>query len=258
MIQTAAGTATPATAKPYWGYVQTREFMELVTQMEEARARAITKTLICNTGKGKTYAVKKFRDNFPACTYVITINSLMTLGDIINELLQQLGLPERGNRAMRVRQCIMRLRELRHSGYSPVLVLDEGENMTAETMRMLKGLYDGICEDRHAGIVLIGTNQLLRKMERNRKRDGDAAPQFYRRFKAGIRLVRELPAEKAFTPFFEKFGITDKGLRRLLCGLCDNYGELNAYLEPAMREADERSEELTETFFRVMYNMPGD
>lgn len=240
----------------YWGYVQTREFMELVSQLEEAKKKTITKTLICNTGKGKTYAVKKFRNSFPGHTWVVTINSIMKLGDIINALLGMLGLPEKGSRAARISSVVQHIKELRRNGHRPMLVLDEGENMTNETMRMLKGLYDGICEDGHASIVLIGTGQLLKKMERSHRRDSDAGPQFYRRFKAGIRVIREVPVEKAFTLFFEKFGVADKGLRRLLCELCGNYGELNAYLEPALREADERGEELTEAFFRVMYNMP--
>jgi DNA transposition AAA+ family ATPase len=242
--------------KKYWGWVETREFEELVGMIKDAKEKTITKTLICATGKGKTYAVNKFKTNFPANTYVITINSLMNLSDIINELLYLLNLPVRGSKAARIREVIMKFRELRRNGHRPLLILDEGENMNGGTMRMIKGLYDGICQDHYASIVLMGTDQLLKKMESNRKKDKEAAPQFYRRFKAGLRVIKEVPVNKAFVPFFSKFGITDKGLRSLLCEICDNYGELHDCLEPAMREADEQGEELTEDFFRIMYNMP--
>jgi DNA transposition AAA+ family ATPase len=242
--------------KSYWGKVDTREFIEIIQQLEQAKAQGMTKTLICNTGKGKTYAVRKFEKAHPNYTYVITINSLMSMADIIKELLRQMRLEVKTCKALRMYDIIMRFRDLRHSGKRPMLILDEAENMSPATMRMIKGLYDGICENKHASIVLIGTDQLETMMVTEKARGRVAAPQFYRRFKAGIRHIKTLPVEKAFVPFFEQFGVKDMGLRKLLCELCENYGELHDYLEPALKAADGDGEELTEVYFRRMYNMP--
>jgi len=85
-----------------------------------------------------------------------------------------------------------------------------------------------------------------------KRKDRGGVPQFYRRIKASIRYINAIAD---FKPFYEKY-VEDKSLRRLLTTLCENYGELHDYLEPAMREADDQGQSLNESFFRIMYNMP--
>jgi hypothetical protein len=101
--------------------------------------------------------------------------------------------------------------------------------------------------------VLIGTDQLLNKIERLRGKNEDGMPQLYRRFKAGKREIRSINKETMFAPFLEK--IADENLRRMVTGLADNYGELNDYIEPALREAGHHGEPLTENFFRMLYKI---
>ena len=78
-------------------------------------------------------------------------------------------------------------------------------------------------------------------------------PQFYRRFKAGIRYIE--PMDRGFVAF-----LSDKpypsSFKKTILSMCENYGELHDFLVPAMREADEMGIALTERFFRLKYKLP--
>ena len=136
-------------------------------------------------------------------------------------------------------------------GHKPLIIIDEAENLKLPVIQMLKGLYDNLTG--YASIVMIGTSQLTDALQKMTRSNRNGAPQFFRRIKAGIKII---PVYNDYLPFFEKLKIEDKGLRKLLTAICSNYGELHDYLEPAIREADERGVELTDDFFRLMYNMP--
>lgn len=240
-----------AVKKSYWSTVQTKEFEMIIHALTVAKNESKVTTIINDTGLGKTYTVDKFEMVNPLHTYRITVNSMHKLRDIINELANLLGTTIRHNSIDTFFTIIKRLRELKMMGHQPLVIIDEAENLKLPVIQMLKGLYDGIIN--YASIVMIGTSQLTDALQRLSHSNKNGAPQFSRRIKAGIIVI---PAYKDFKPFFEKFKIQDKGLRDLLTRLCGNYGELHDYLEPALREADETDQPLTEQFFRVMYNLP--
>ena len=240
--------------KEYWPYVETRQMKHLLFWLGEAKKTGRTMTLLCETGRGKTLAVERFKNEHPKHTYVITVNSLMRMHDVVNMICELIGVPLKFTYAVRLQNIALRMREIAKNGSKPILIIDEGENMEHILIKMLKGLYDYLT--RKGGvtsIVLLGTAQLDRKVERLKNNDSVGGPQFYRRFKAGRRVIDE---RVDFEPFYNALGITDKGLRKLLGQQCDNYGELHDYLEPALRMADERGEVMDEEFFRHMYNMP--
>ncbi len=213
--------------------VLTPQFKRMVSTLETARLRHTARTIIGEPGSGKTMAISMYKEKNPLHTFVITINSLVTVADIIMELLRLLGLPMGGSRASKVAQIIAKMREIKNAGGNPLIIFDEAENIESKTMKLLKGLFDGL--NRFAAIVLVGTSQLIRKILGNKRRDKDAGPQFYRRYYPGVVYLAEM--DRKFKQFFDGLKITDVGLRKLLCLLCENYGELNAYLEPVMREA---------------------
>ena len=244
-----------AIKKAYWPHVHTREFVEVVTTLKEGKDGQEMKVLIVDTGAGKTYAVSQFKKVNPMHTYVITMHSLLTINDLFNELQHQMNIPNKGSKGYKRSQIIIKLRDMKKNGGNPIVIIDEGENMNPQMMRMIKGFYDGV--EGHASIALLGTQQLEDQMDDFKMKDSQGGPQFFRRFKAGKRKIRiEQAKDKRYAPFFDALGITDKSFRKLLCETCDNYGELHDFLEPALRKADEKGMELTEDIFRVIYNMP--
>lgn len=239
-----------AIRKDYWPVVQTRQFVEVISALESAKKSSRISVIICDTGLGKTYSVDKFRHNHRPHTYKVTVSDAHKLRDILNELLDQLHIEQGFSNTSKLMLIANKFKELKRSGAKPIVIIDEAENLKLPVIKSLKALYD-LCNE-YVSICLIGTAQLIRDLERMKKRDVNGIPQFCRRIKA---CIRQVTTTYDFTPFFEKHSI-EKPLRRLLSDLCENYGELHDYLEPALREADERDEPLTEDLFRLIYNMP--
>lgn len=239
--------------KSYWETVATPEFIQMINALESFKKTGRSGMIIGATGMGKTFVCEKFSTKNPMHTYKITVNELQRLGDILNELLMQMGCDTGGNNTSRLDKVIQKIRWQKRNGGKPIIILDEFENAKSPLIKTIKALYDGIRD--YGSVVLIGTDQLPTKINRLRSQNRDGMPQFCRRFKAGTRFI-ETSQRKNFNPILDKLKIEDKGLRKLLYDICDNYGELNDYLEPALREADHEGVELTEDYFRLLYNMP--
>jgi len=238
--------------KSYWETIPTAEFLQMITALESFKKTSKSGMLIGPTGMGKTYTCDKFVTKHPLHSYKVTVNELHTLGDILNDLLSQMGGDIGGSNFSKMEKLMMKLRMLKRQGAKPIIILDEFENAKSPLIKTIKSLYDGV--KGYCSIVLIGTDQLPKRLARLKSLDKDGMPQFWRRFKAGRRTIESMQ-RKDFNAFMEKYKI-EKGLRSLLNNLCDNYGELNDYLEPAIREAEIEGVPLTEEFFRLMYNMP--
>jgi type II secretory pathway predicted ATPase ExeA len=161
------------------------------------------------------------------------------------------GREHRARARGRLKKVSRKLRDMQLSGCKPVVIIDEAENLQKPAIKMMKSLYDSIKD--YCSIVLIGTDQLTNKLDALSEKNEDGIPQFCRRFKAGKRNMPPIRKEKMFQPFLEK--IEDEELRRTLLGQCNNYGELNDFLEPAMREADMFGVELTVEFFCNKYGL---
>ncbi|MCD8270916.1 MAG: hypothetical protein LUD46_22510 [Parabacteroides sp.] len=136
-------------------------------------------------------------------------------------------------------------------GKKPILIFDEAENLTLNTFQMLKAMYDTL--KWTCATVLIGTDQLITTMDRLKSKNKPGMPQFYRRFKAGIRHIE--PMDKNFDAFLADMPFPSSFKKTIRC-ICENYGELHDFLVPAMREADEMNVPLTEKFFRMKYQLP--
>jgi DNA transposition AAA+ family ATPase len=251
-----------STKKTYWETLPTRQHAEITTALFVSMDTQDTAMLIGETRCGKSNAIGKFVNKFPAHTYVLTVSNLYKKVDIINELAEKVGIEygsltlarvSKYSEKVRVDKIVEKLKDIRRSGGKPVIIFDEGENLEMPVLKTIKALYDALKDE--CGIVLIGTDQLLERLLNLRKRGRQGIPQLYSRFKPGLRQISSIKKEKDFVPFFDKY-VSDVGLRDLLLKLCDNYGELNKYLERAVREADQKNVPLTETFFRKIFNLP--
>lgn len=237
--------------KEYWPMVVTDEFTQTIAVLENAKETITTNIIICPTGLGKSHSIDLFSRKHPQHTYVITVSALHRVGDILADLSSQLNLPHVLAHTTRLKNIMLKLRELRMAGNKPLIILDEAENLTLKVLQMLKGFYDGV--RNHASVVLIGTDQLTAKLDMMEARNYDGMPQFCRRFKAG---KREIAVANNFEPFYAKLELTDRGLLRLVSKLARNYGELRDYMEPALREADKLGVALTEDLFRQFHYLP--
>lgn len=232
--------------KEYWPLVETEQFIDIVKELTEAKETSTTRIIVGETGCGKSYTVERFRLAYPLGTYVVTCNQNDTISDLTRKIQKALKVSFEGSISYRIDRISVELSRMADNNQRPILILDEAEYLSTRGLLSIKTIYDylrGVC-----GIVLIGTEDILNKLERTRRKEG--MPQFIRRFKAGIRHVR--PIDRTFGKFLDGKGY-GKDLVRLLRMNADNYGELADYLEPAIREADRQGKELTREFFESMF-----
>lgn len=233
-------------SKDYWPLVETDQFVDIAKELTEAKETATTRIIVGETGCGKSYTVNKFMQAYPSGTYVITCNQNDTINDLIRKIQSALKVSFEGTVSYKIDRVSMELSRIADNGYNPILIFDESEYLSVRGLLSIKTIYDylkNIC-----AIVMIGTSDILNKLEKSRKKEG--MPQFIRRFKAGIRNVR--PIDRTFAKFFEGKEV-GRDLKRLICMNADNYGELADFLEPAIREADRRGIQLTKEFFESMF-----
>lgn len=244
------------TEKEYLHHVDTVQFNQIYSELLDAKVSGRVKIIISKTGFGKTYTVNQFIKNYPSQTYKITLSSLYRLPDILDELcsLFNIEMSRAYAHTTRLKEIARRLQMKRDNGGSPIIIFDEAENAKAPTLRMLKAFYDEAY--KYCSIVLIGTPQLITKLDRMRKGEIEGMSQFYRRFKAGIREFTDIDKDKHFKPFLEQ--IEDQNLRDLLMTLADNYGELTDYIGHALKEADRMNLPLTEELFKHLFGLSRD
>jgi DNA transposition AAA+ family ATPase len=235
----------------YWDLIETPQYDLIMEELLDAKTRGTEKMIIGDTGTGKTYTVRQFQRKHPLNTFAITVSSMHTLSDILDDISESMGLQRTGHGVSKLRRISSNLKKIKMEGGKPIIIIDEAENLKLPALKLTKALYDVL--DGYCPIVLIGTHQLLRKIERLREVDEEGMAQLFRRFKAGKREVKGIDKETMFTPFLDR--IDDEGVRALVCTLSDNYGELNKYVEPALRESDNMKEPLTENFYRMLYKI---
>lgn len=232
-----------------WPMVFNLQTIEMLHELEEAKQSASMRVFIGSTGCGKTYTAEKFKLKNPTGTYLVTCHRFDKIGDLIDKIMAAAGIKcEERSVSRRLERLKVELWRRFRNGERPILILDESENLTVHTLQMLKALYDFL--KTGCSIVLIGTDQLINKLESMRKKNTPGIPQFYRRFKAGIRYLKEI--DTTFSDFFEGKNIAADA-KRLLRNMCDNYGELADYLEPALKVAG--GEPVTAELLRTLYKL---
>lgn len=218
--------------REYWDVKPTPQMMRMLETLQESREHSLTHVIIGETGCGKTFTTDLFQRKNPVDTYKITVGSLDTINDLLDKTLDALKLPNANSKSKKISAIAEFLNKKQLSGEKPVIIFDECEYMKQPALCSMKELYDGLVG--YAGLVMVGTDQLLDNLDKMRKKNRPGIPQFYRRIKFGIRELS--PIDRSFELFLEN--IEDKELVRWLKQNCDNYGELHDILVPVLRESE--------------------
>lgn len=242
-------------AKSYWAHVDTDQFDQAVDKLEEAYRERCFNTIIGETGVGKTYAVRKFVEAHSIDVILVTVNNLDDIYSILREIAQKIGVSfENRRRSLWLRTVTAKLEQMANGGKQMILIIDEGENTKLPGMKAYKALYDALVGERKlCGMALVATPEWIAMVENWVRLKKEGSAQFQRRMLAGVTYL--VPINKKFNEFLDVQGIIDSGLRSLLINISRNYGELHDYLERAIRCADNEGVELTEDYFRIIYNI---
>ncbi len=236
--------------KTYWKTQLTNQTTSMLAVLQDAKEFGYTNVIIGETGSGKSYTAKLFADVNPQHLFIIKVGSSDNLSDLIDKILEAAKISTAKTKSKNISAIVKHFQKLKFEGHQPMIIFDECEYVKQPTLCMMKELVDGLF--KNCAIILIGTDELIDKLDRMRKRKKEGIRQFYRRLKFTIRILPSV--DTTFKLFLND--IEDKALKQFLQRNCENYGELHDALVPAMREADRTGEPLTESFVRKVLNMP--
>lgn len=240
-----------------WQNIQTLQFKQIISNLEDAKEYQLARLLISQTGLGKTHAIQIFQRKHGDTIHVITVGDSFKLVHLVDELMNSLGLKYPSRKLMineKLKMISDKFRQLRSAGIKPVIIFDEAENLKPSVLKTIKELYDAI--HKHCAIVLIGTDQILDSILNRRNKNRQSVPQLWRRFKAGMRNISPLNKARDFAPFFKQYDV-DPAIQDLLLEHAENYGELHDFLEPVLRYAAKRNQEVTEKLFCHIHGLQG-
>ena len=236
--------------KTYWKTQLTNQTTSMLAVLQDAKEFGYTNVIIGETGSGKSYTAKLFADVNPQHLFIVKVGSSDNLSDLIDKILEAAKISTAKTKSKNISAIVKHFQKLKFEGHQPMIIFDECEYVKQPTLCMMKELVDGLF--KNCAIILIGTDELIDKLDRMRKRKKEGIRQFYRRLKFTIRILPSV--DTTFKLFLND--IEDKALKQFLQRNCENYGELHDALVPAMREADRTGEPLTESFVRKVLNMP--
>lgn len=233
-----------------WKTIPTSQMKSILATLEESKEFGYTRVIIGETGCGKTYFTDKFVATNPKENFKITVGSMDNIADLLDKILDVLKIKHGKSKSKKIRDIVKDLKARKLRGEKPALIFDEAEYMKQTTLCNIKELHDHL--NKYVSINLIGTDQLLDKLEILKKKNKAGMPQFYRRVKFGIRVLS--PIDTSFKGFLND--IEDKGLIKFLQQNCDNYGELHDAMIPIIRESHRTGEPMTERFARKVLQLP--
>lgn len=249
-FEAVANTIRFPLTKKYWKPVLTPQTTSMLSVLEDAKEYGYTNVIIGETGCGKTYTASLFAEKNPQHLFIIKVGASDNLSDLIDKILEKARIATSKTKSKNITNIVKYFQKLKFDGHQPMIIFDECEYMKQPTLCMMKELYDGLLQ--HCAIIIIGTDELLDKLDKMRKRKKEGMRQFYRRLKFTVRVLPMI--NTSFKDFLSD--IPDNELKMFLQRNCDNYGELHDALVPALREAERTQEPLTENFVRKVLNIP--
>lgn len=230
--------------KEYWPMVETPQLIDVLKALTEAKGGK-TRMIIGETGCGKTYSLNKFSAAYPKGTYVVTVSNADYQNDLLRKIQRAIGIDCTGSPSERLDKISVELSRRYDAGLNPVLIFDESEYLKIPALLNVKTIYDYLKDT--CGIVLIGTDDLLKKLESVQSKPG--MKQFYSRFKAGQRSIRSI--DKKYSLFLSGKGYSEELIECIQKNASD-YRGVSDYLIPALKEADRMGVELTAELFKTI------
>lgn len=233
-----------------WRNRPTDQLTQMLAILEEAKEEAFTRVILGATGSGKSHVIELYKRKNPADVFSVKVGHTDTLKDLLWKVAEVLRVPKKTQRSVQIRDISLTLKALWHKGRKPQIIFDESEYMKPSALCSIKEFYDYL--DKYCSIVLIGTEQLIKEIDKLRKKDTKGIPQLYRRIKFGIRRLPNI--DRSFKLFLSE--VKDKKLVIWLQNNCANYGELHDVLVPSMLEADRLGQPLTLGLVKQVLNLP--
>lgn len=218
---------------PTWQHFDTENYMQMLVGIVEAR---ISRSRLCidgGTGAGKSHVCRRYKQDYPSETYVVTCSALETAREFAQNIAEAVHVDTHGSVAQLLRRIIKKLTK---DSENAILLIDEAEHIKGKAgyIKVIKALADGL--ERKAAMVLLGMdiNKILNDGAARRR---DLYPQTARRF--GKRELCSNNISNDVVKICQEMDITSQRVQNYLIQHVTNFGDLENIISAAMAETAE-------------------
>ena len=138
---------------------------EALESLHQAVLMRESAALIAPAGSGKTVILRALRSRLPEARYRVRYVKVTGLSrrDMCREIAYAMDIPPAGQFPALVRSLQERLKAVEADGLRPVLILDEAQDMRAETLGLLKIITNFDMDSRLVASVLLAGQPPLRR-----------------------------------------------------------------------------------------------
>lgn len=216
--------------------------------LREKRAYGI---LDAEVGSGKTYSAEQYLHDNPVGTYLVTCDEFMAATQFGLELNKQVGGFQPRNLYQMVQNIEHELGNLIGKGITPMILIDESENLKPKSYGAIKALCDRLLGK--VSIVLIGANDYEKTLKRRAIRRMACFPQIYSRFKGNIRYLHQLNSAEV-VEVCNQLGIKDRAVHNYLITVTDNWRDLSQHIEKIFDEHLDTGEPITLAMVKRLFD----
>lgn len=230
----------------YWRHFNTVNFKKIINTFDYARKNKERRGVDGDTGFGKTYACRKYKEKYPANTYLVTCAATDNAKELVQSIARTVGASEIGTKGKIVRGIWERLRLMDND---PILIIDEAENLGHAGVEIVKVLADMLEGLVGFAIVGIDISKILQKGS-NRRKNGYV--QTARRFSYGWTMLDELFTDDIESICIE-LGITSQPALKWIISRVSDYDSLRRICIEALEESDKSEKPVTAKMLETLY-----
>ena len=229
-----------------WRHFNTDNFKIIINKLRWARENKERLVLDGDTGAGKSYACAKYKQKYPANTFLVTCLSIENSKEFCINIAETIGVETHGTSGKIIKRVVKRLLSLDDA----FLIIDEAEHIEKKSgyINIIKSLADLL--DGKVPVVLAGMDitKILTKGFDKRKQN---FRQTARRFSKREKCVESISDD--VYRICTELGVKNKHSQNWLANRIHNFGELKTILVAAIEEANQINEPVTTKLLQSVY-----
>jgi hypothetical protein len=158
-----------------WVAVETRDYLLINRLLDDARLNSNCLAITGDSGSGKSFTLKNYAENNKR-VYLLECAGFWNKKIFLQELLSSIGRDSTGLNVAEMMAEIVRALKIQDK---PLIVLDEADKLNDQVLYFFITLYN--CLEDHAGIVIIATDHLEKRIRKGLRLNRQGYKEIYSR-----------------------------------------------------------------------------
>ena len=228
-----------------WRHFNTSNFKTIINEIKKARVNKSRLAIDADTGAGKTYACKMYKQKYPIGTFVVKCSAIENSKEFAINIAEVVGVETHGTAGTIVKRVAKKLNGIDDAA----LLIDEAEHIGKKSgyINIIKSIAD-LLEEKVAFILLgMGINDILKKgFERNKQNFRQTARRFSKREKCEQSIAEDV------IKIGQELGFS-KTVQNWLANRMKNFDELKVLVVEAVAEAKKLNQPVTVELLNTLY-----